>query len=85
MLGVSRQTVIPVHFDPQYAVFIQLESVSSSSAALQLGHQVVFAIHSPTRLFIEETTNVIGHRYDFSIVKDPESHFSALEVVRPIK
>jgi len=57
--------VIPVDFDPRFAVTVRIESVGPAVTNFTVGAVVAFAIHSPSLLFGEEAKK--GKTCDFSV------------------
>jgi len=60
--------VIPVDFDPRFAVTVRIESVGPAVTNFTVGAVVAFAIHSPSLLFGEEAKK--GKTYDFSVQRE---------------
>ncbi|MBW2262424.1 MAG: hypothetical protein JRG91_10665 [Deltaproteobacteria bacterium] len=67
MLSKVTGEVIPVHFDPRWAATVEIASVDEADAPLQAGTVVVFAIHSPAKLFKVEGKKAVGGTYDFEL------------------
>jgi hypothetical protein len=63
--------VIPVHFDPGFALTVRIESATPPVAGFASGSLVTFAIHSPSLLFVGEPTK--GKTYDFVLDRKTES------------
>ena len=73
--------VIPVNFDPRFALTVSIESATPSSNVFAPGAVVTFAIHSPSELFQAEPA--IGKAYDFSLyrtTKKGKVRFCCLEL-----
>ena len=60
--------VIPVDFDPRFALTVRIESVGPAATNFTVGAVVAFAIHSPSLLFGEEAKK--GKTYDFSVQRE---------------
>ena len=58
-------SVVPVDFDPRFVVHVHIESVTRPGTPLKEGEDVVFAVHSPVRLFLVKEEEVIGKKYLF--------------------
>ena len=83
LLGDYSGVVIPVHFDPGFALTVRIKSATPPVAGFAPGNVVTFAIHSPTLLFAEEPRK--GKTYDFVLHREIENEkvrFSYLEVRR---
>jgi len=83
LLGDFSGVVIPVHFDPRFALTVRIESASPPVAGFAPGSVVTFGIHSPTLLFAGEPAK--GKTYDFVLHRKTESgriRFFYLEVSR---
>src|SRR5262245_20051113 len=63
--------VIPVHFDPGFALTVRIESATPQVAGFASGSVVTFAIHSPSLLFAGEPTK--GKTYDFVLHRKIEN------------
>jgi hypothetical protein len=73
--------VIPVDFDPRFALTVRIESVDPAATNFTVGAVVTFAIHSPSLLFEEEAKK--GKTYDFSIqreIKHGKTRYFGLKV-----
>ena len=57
--------LIFVHFDPHFTLSLRIVSASQPSVQFEAGHVVEFAIHSPTKLFAEDSQHVIGKQFEF--------------------
>lgn len=66
-LGKRKLSVIPVHFDPRFAVTVQIKSVTPQGGPLKRGTEQVFAIHSPAQLFRADVEDVILKKYCFKV------------------
>lgn len=80
-LGKRELSVIPVDFDPRFAVTVQIESVTSQEGPLEEGIEQVFAIHSPAQLFRADIEEVIFKKYRFRVnweKSGDKARFSAL-------
>ena len=62
MLGERAVSLIPVDFDMNYVVTIDVESVSADNPGIRAGHEVVFGVHSPARTFIVDP--LVGRKLD---------------------
>ena len=60
--------VIPVDFDPRFALTVRIESGGPAATNFTVGAVVVFAIHSPSLLFGEEVKK--EKTYDFSVQRE---------------
>jgi hypothetical protein len=60
--------VIPVDFDPRFALTARIESVGPAATNFTVGAIVAFAIHSPSLLFGEEAKK--GKTCDFSVQRE---------------
>lgn len=81
LLGKRELEVTPVDLDPKFAVTVHLESVTPPEAPIKEGADVVFAIHSPARLFRGGEGSVIGKKYHFKVIWEQvnnRSRFSRL-------
>jgi hypothetical protein len=77
-LRATVQNVVPltdysgkitqVDFDPRFALTVRIESVDPGVGSFTVGAVIAFAIHSPARLFGEDTTK--GKTYDFSLQRE---------------
>ena len=75
--------VIALPPDPHFALFVQIRSASPPSREFQPEHEVVFAIHSPVRLFRAASGDVVGKQFEFAFSRrEGDAH---LEVVRQIE
>lgn len=80
-LGRTAPEAIVVSVDPLFA--LHLDVISVSARAGDLAPAVVFAIHSPVKLFAADTVDVIGHRYAFAFSRlEKNAH---LEVIRRLE
>jgi len=73
--------VIPVDFDPRFALTVRIESVGPAAANFTAGAVVGFANHSPSLLFGEEAKK--GKTYDFSlqrVIKHGKTRYFGLKV-----
>jgi hypothetical protein len=73
--------VIPVDFDPRFALTVRIASVGPAATNFTVGAVVAFAIHSPSLLFGEEAKK--GKTYDFSVqreIKHGKTRYFGLEV-----
>jgi hypothetical protein len=73
--------VIPVDFDPRFALTVRIESVGPAATNFTVGAIVVFAIHSPSLLFGEEVKK--GKTYNFSVqrqIKHGKTRYFDLKV-----
>ena len=59
--------VIPVDFDPRFAVTVYIDSVTSHEGPLEVSTERVFAIHSPVRLFRANVADVILKKFRFKV------------------
>jgi hypothetical protein len=71
LLGDFSGVVIPVHFDPGFALTVRIESASPPVAGFAPGSVVTFAIHSPTLLFAGEPAK--GKTYAFVLHRKIEN------------
>ena len=74
--------IIPIDVAPQFALVLKIESATPVSTNFTIGSNVVFAIHSPTRLFADQP--VTNRSYDFRLkreVVDGKVVFSDLSVI----
>ena len=81
MLSHFSGTVIPVDFDPRYALTLQIESARPSVNGFRAGAVVTLAIHSPSELFQKQPRK--GKTYNFSLSRTTENgkvRFYALQV-----
>ena len=66
-------TMIPVDFDPGFALALNVKEVSPENGTIKAGSRVVFGIHSPTRLFgalirIDDfLRDPVGKTFDFTV------------------
>ena len=77
-------TVIPVHFDPLFAMTVRIESCVPAVTNFRAGTNVTLAIHSPSMLFAGEPTK--GKTYDFVLhreIRDGKVRFFGLHVALP--
>lgn len=51
IFGKRRLVIIPIEFNPKFAVTIYIEKVRQKITAFQKGSDIVFGIHSPARFF----------------------------------
>ena len=58
-------TIIPVDFDPRFALTVRIESAAPANDNFTKGAVVTFAIHSPALLFCGQRAN--GKTYVFSL------------------
>lgn len=68
--------VIPVDFDPRFALTVRIESAIPAVTNFTAGSVVTFAIHSPSLLFGGAATN--GKTYDFLLqrkIRNGETRF----------
>jgi len=72
-LGEREMRVIPVDVDPRFAVTVYIESAAPGETSLKEGEEVVFAIHSPARLFRAKEEDVIGNKYRFKLIREKVS------------
>ena len=73
--------VMPVDFDPRFALTVRIESAVPADTNFTAGAVVTFAIHSPVLLF--EGAAKKGKTYDFWLqreIQDGKKSFFALEV-----
>ena len=73
--------VIPVNFDPRFALTVRIESVDAAATSFTVGAVVTFAIHSPSLLFGDEAKK--GKTYDFSVqrqIKHGKTRYFGLKV-----
>lgn len=80
LAGFSGQ-IIPVDFDPRFALTVRIQSVDPAVGSFTAEAVVAFAIHSPALLFGEDATN--GKTYDFSLqreIKHGKTRFFGLKV-----
>lgn len=80
-LGHTAQQAIVVDVDPRFALILHV--VSASPLGGDCASEVVFAIHSPARLFAADARDVIGHQFEFAFGRS-EGH-AHLEVIRRIE
>ena len=86
MLSQFSGQVIPVHFDPRWAVTVLIDSVEEQDAPLAAGTSVVFAIHSPAKLFAMDGEEAVGKSFDFEVdvtEKDGNLSYGLLKTVSP--
>ncbi len=86
MLSQFSGQVIPVHFDPKWAVTVLIDSVEEPDAPLAAGTSVVFAIHSPSKLFKMDGEDAVGKSFDFTVdvtEKDGNLSYGLLKTVNP--
>jgi hypothetical protein len=67
LLNQIRGKAIPVHFDPRFALIVDIENTSPNTEIFNSGERIAFAIHSPTKLFHGEDPT--GKTYYFSAEK----------------
>ena len=70
----------PVDFDPRFALTVRIESVNPVGS-FDVGAFVIFAVHSPARLFGED--GIRGKTYDFALereIKHGKTRFFGLKV-----
>ncbi len=67
LLGKKKVLIIPVHFDPRYALTLHIDSVQEEKVPLEASNTKVFGIHSPSKLFAEPREQAIGKTYDFEV------------------
>jgi hypothetical protein len=81
-LGRRELTVAPVHPDPRFALAIRVDVVDQQKTPVQAGKTIIFAVHSPTKLFAGDAQIVIGRMYGFRAVwhTGPHARFSQLEL-----
>lgn len=75
--------IIPVDFDPRFALTVRIESVVPAVTGFTPSAVKAFAIHSPSLLFGEEATK--GKTYDFSLqreIKRGKTRFFGLRVTK---
>ena len=83
MLSDYSGSVIPVKFDPQFAVTMRIHSITPSLAGFTKGATVAFAVHSPANLFAAE--NPRGKAHDFMLRRETingKARWSSLEIRR---
>jgi|SRR6266851_1323577 len=77
----THRTVIPVDFDPRFALTLNIESARPSVNRFRKGAVVTLAIHSPSELFEEKPRK--GKTYNFSLSRTTENgkvRFYALQI-----
>ena len=80
----ATRDMIRVHSYPHYALSLHVVSASPPSAEFQPERDVVFAIHSWSRMFEEDwDRDVIGRQFEFTFSR-AEGH-AHLEVLRRIE
>jgi len=70
VLGERKLKVIPVHFDPRFAVTVDIESTTPQETWFKEGAEETFAIHSPAKLFLTREQDVIGKKYRFELIRE---------------
>lgn len=83
VLSNHSGSVIPVEFDPQFALTMRIRSVTPSLAHFAKGATVTFAIHSPASLFLSE--NPKGKTHDFTLRRETtagKTRWLSLEIRR---
>jgi hypothetical protein len=81
MLSHFSGKVIPVDFDPRFALTLRIESARPSVNRFHESAVVTFAIHSPSELFVKPPRN--GKTYNFSLsrtTEDGKVRFCCLQV-----
>jgi hypothetical protein len=77
-------TLVPVHFDPRFALTLRIGRVAPPVADWTPGSRVTFAIHSPAQLFAGDTPQ--GQTLEFVVsrqVQADRTSFSRLMLAAP--
>ena len=83
-IGNFSGVVIPVHFDPGFALTVRIESADPAISNFPEGAVVTFAIHSPSQLFRGKaekgkTYNFVLHR----VIENGKARFFGLQLEKP--
>jgi len=76
----TQERAIVVHFDPGFALALDVKEVSPENNTIKAGTRLVLAIHSPTLLFgsLIEINDLlrdpVGKTFDFTIDKRKDRH-----------
>jgi hypothetical protein len=82
-LGRRELRVIPVDFDPRFAITVHVEGVTPKDAPFTADTDQVFAVHSVAMLFGTMEEDIVGKKYRFKIAWNRarnRSRFSDLTV-----
>jgi hypothetical protein len=64
---INEQTIL-AHFDPRFALELDIDSACPDSKLIQSGDKVILAIHSPSKLFLGD--DPVGKTFFFSAEKN---------------
>ena len=76
-LSQINESIILAHFDPRFALELDIDSTCPDSKIIQSGDRVILAIHSPSKLFLGE--DPIGNTFLFHAEKNQKKQ--VLELV----
>jgi len=67
-LSKINEPTILAHFDPRFALELDIDSACPDSQIIQSGDRVILAIHSPSKLFLRE--DPVGKTFLFRAEKN---------------